>query len=38
VDGVLCIPVAMVQDMKVMTKNIPGLAPQTLMDKGSKKS
>jgi len=27
VDGVLCIPVAMVQDMKVMTKNIPGLAP-----------
>jgi hypothetical protein len=24
--------------MKVMTKNIPGLAPQTLMDKGSKKS
>ena len=38
VDGVLCIPVAMVQDMKVMTKNIPGLAPQTLIDKGSKKS
>jgi hypothetical protein len=37
VDGVLCIPVAMVQDMKVMTKNIPGLAPQTLIDKGSKK-
>ena len=27
VDGVLCIPVAMVQDMKVKTKNIPGLAP-----------
>jgi hypothetical protein len=27
-----------VQDMKVMTKNIPGLAPQTLIDKGSKKS
>jgi hypothetical protein len=38
VDGVLCIPVAMVQDMKVMTKNIPGLAPETLANKGSKKS
>ncbi len=27
VDGVLCIPADMVQSMRVMTKNIPGLAP-----------
>jgi len=38
VDGVLCIPVGMVQSLKVMTKNIPGLVPQTLINKGSKKS
>jgi hypothetical protein len=38
VDGVLCIPAEMVQGMKVMTKNIPGLVPETLVNKGSKKS
>lgn len=27
VDGVLCIPADMVQSMRVMTKNIPGLTP-----------
>jgi hypothetical protein len=27
VDGVLCIPADMVKSMRVMTKNIPGLAP-----------